>query len=399
VSSDYGPEVSYSKNWVFPGDLLWYNRWNEILQLAPQFVEIETWNDYGESHYVGPLNSKHQDDGGSKWVNDMSVPLLLLPAILILIFLLRPHDGWLDMAKPYIAAYKAGASSVNSYIQNEQIIYWYRPTMSSLNCDATDTTLVGANNASGNYFMGRPDGSTLLADAVFAVTLLKSAGTLTVTSGGNTQTFSAPAGAAAFQVPMGLGRQSFALSRNGQNVLAGVSLRDISNVCPCGRHHVCYAIEDHLTMISPGIYNFNAFVGAVPPTFVDQMGPDALNSLTQGLHVSTCFPQPSLPTSAPAYTGPGGQPTSTTTPHTTTTPPTTTAPTTTTPPTTTTRPTTTTPPTTTSRPTTTTPPTSTSGGGCTITASSQVYPTNCLQPGCVWAGPEWQDSPDNCDGH
>jgi hypothetical protein len=139
------------------------------------------------------------------------------------------------MAKPYIAAYKAGATSVNSYIQEEQIVYWYRPTLRGINCDSTDTTMVSANNGSGNYFMGRPDGWQTMSDSVFVVTLLKNPGTLTVTSGGNTQSFSAPAGAAAFSVSMGVGRQSFAVSRNGQNVLAGVSLRDVSNVCPCGK--------------------------------------------------------------------------------------------------------------------------------------------------------------------
>jgi hypothetical protein len=64
-------EVSYSKNWVFPSDLLWFQRWLEILTLGPTFVEMITWNDYGESHYVGPLSSKHYDDGASKWANDM----------------------------------------------------------------------------------------------------------------------------------------------------------------------------------------------------------------------------------------------------------------------------------------------------------------------------------------
>ena len=73
-STHFGPEVSYSKNWVFPGDLLWHRRWEDILTLQPQFIEIVTWNDYGESHYIGPLDSKHTDDGGSKWVNDMYVP-------------------------------------------------------------------------------------------------------------------------------------------------------------------------------------------------------------------------------------------------------------------------------------------------------------------------------------
>ncbi|KAJ7617736.1 putative alpha-1,3-glucanase/mutanase [Roridomyces roridus] len=263
-STHYGPEVSYSKNWVFPSDLLWYQRWNDLLALGPEFVEIVTWNDYGESHYVGPLSSKHQDDGASKWVNDMSVDF----------------------------AYKAGASSPNSFITSDQIIYWYRPTLASLNCDATDTTAnTPANNASGNYFEGRPDGWQTMQDAIFVVTLLTSPGTLTVTSGGKTQTFNAPAGAASFSVPMAVGQQSFALARNGVNVLAANSLKDISNVCPCG------------------LYNFDAYTGSVPPNFIDPLGPDGLNSLVAGLHVSTCRPTPSLPTSAPPYTGPGGQPT------------------------------------------------------------------------------------------
>jgi hypothetical protein len=46
-STHFGPEVSYSKNWVFPSDLLWYMRWREILALQPNFVEIVTWNECG----------------------------------------------------------------------------------------------------------------------------------------------------------------------------------------------------------------------------------------------------------------------------------------------------------------------------------------------------------------
>lgn len=67
-STHFGGEVSYTKNWVFPSGLLWYNRWREILATSPRFVELLTWNDYGESHYIGPLSSPHIDDGASKWV-------------------------------------------------------------------------------------------------------------------------------------------------------------------------------------------------------------------------------------------------------------------------------------------------------------------------------------------
>ncbi|KAK3503464.1 glycosyl hydrolase family 71-domain-containing protein [Neurospora crassa] len=263
-STHFGPEVSYSKNWVFPGDLLWYSRWNEILTLGPRYVEIISWNDYGESHYIGPLDSKHTDDGNSKWVNDM------------------PHEGWMELAKPFIAAYKAGASKPDAYISQDQIIYWYRPTLKSLNCDATDTTMQDANNSSGNYFKGRPNGYETMEDAVFVVSLLKTAGQIKVTSGGNSAvTYRAPAGAYAQKVPMGVGKQRFELIRNGQSVLSGTSPRDVSNTCPCG------------------IYNFNAFVGQLPFKPFGSLDSQGLASLTVGLHVSTCQPTPTLIGSAP----------------------------------------------------------------------------------------------------
>lgn len=277
----FGPEVSFSKNWVFPGGSLLYDRWNQVLQQGFPMVEIVTWNDYGESHYIGPLNSPHYDDGNSKWTNDM------------------PHDGWLELSKPFIRAYKDGATSVNNYIQQDQIVYWYRRTLRDLNCDSTDTTSGRpANNGSGNYFEGRPDGWQTMDDVVYVVSLLQSAGTVTVTSGSQTKTENAPAGAHIFTVPAGLGKQRFVLSRGGSTVYDSTSLMDISNVCPCG------------------LYNFNAYVGTVPAGFNDPLQAHGLASLTAGLHVSTCEAKPSLGTNPPITTGGGGNP-----PPPTTTPP------------------------------------------------------------------------------
>ncbi|KAJ7687515.1 glycoside hydrolase [Mycena rosella] len=200
-------EVLFSKNW--------YRRWVEILALQPTFVEIITWNDYGESHYIRPL-SLHTDDGSSKWANDM------------------PHGGWLDMAKPFISAYKAGATSVDSFITNDQIIYWYRVAPKSLNCDSTDTTMQPAKNASGNYLEGRPDGFESMLDNVFVVTLLTAPGTVVVSSGDTAYAYTAPAGASAFSVPFHVGAQNFALRRNGTEVISATSLKLSQDVCPCG---------------------------------------------------------------------------------------------------------------------------------------------------------------------
>ncbi|KAH8689539.1 putative alpha-1,3-glucanase/mutanase [Talaromyces proteolyticus] len=265
-STHFGPEVSYSKNWVFPSDSLWFDRWNEILALGPRFVEIVTWNDYGESHYIGPLSSPHTDDGASKWVNDM------------------PHNGWLDMAKPFIAAFKAGAKSVDSYVTSDELIYWYRPTPRGVNCDSTDTCMVTASNTSGNYFMGRPNGWEDMNDSVFVVSLFTSAATIQVTSGNNTQSIDAKAGANIYTVPMGVGDQSFSVTRSGKTVFSGKSLKPIIDGCVCG------------------LYNFNAYVGSLPAGFSDPLGSAGIASLTSGLHVTTCSATPSLGVAAASLT-------------------------------------------------------------------------------------------------
>lgn len=154
----------------------------------------------------------------------------------------RPHDGWLDMAKPFIAAFKSGATSVDSYITSDELIYWYRPTPKGVDCDATDTCMdPSASNSSGNYFIGRPNGWETMEDSVFVVSLLKADAQIVVNSGGNVQTVQAPAGANSFQVAMGVGEQTFSVTRNGQTVFEGTSLKRIINGCVCG------------------LYNFNAY--------------------------------------------------------------------------------------------------------------------------------------------
>ncbi|KAI0154552.1 glycoside hydrolase family 71 protein [Xylariaceae sp. FL1272] len=250
----FGSEVPYSKNWVFPSDTLWFDRWTEILALQPEFLEIVTWNDYGESHYIGRLDSPHGDDGSSKWVYGF------------------PHDAFLDMAVPFISAFKAGASDVAPYITEDKIVYWFRPTLKSLDCDATDTTLGDADNSTGNYFKGRPNGWETMADDVFVVTLLTEAASLTVDVAGNSVTVDVPKGAKMSRVAMAPGEVSFSLSRSGATVLQGTSPMQILDHCPCG------------------IYNFNPYTGSIPAGEADELLPAGYSSIFAGLHVSTCGP-------------------------------------------------------------------------------------------------------------
>jgi hypothetical protein len=48
-----------------------------------------------------------------------------------------PHDAMLEFAKPYIAAFKAG--SPTAIIERDMLVYWHRPTLKNVECDATDS--------------------------------------------------------------------------------------------------------------------------------------------------------------------------------------------------------------------------------------------------------------------
>ncbi|OMP82723.1 Glucan endo-1,3-alpha-glucosidase agn1 [Diplodia seriata] len=240
------------KNWLFPADTLWFTRWNEILALGPRFVEIITWNDYGESHYISPLSSRHYDDGSSKWANDM------------------PHSGWASIAAAYALAYKSGATSVTAAhvaaSGGDRIVYWYRPQPKGLDCTATDN--VGEP----------PAGAAQVADSVFVVALLGAPATVEVVSGGNAAVSrEVGAGASVVEVPLAVGGQGFRVLRDGVVVLEGESEKAVSGTCVCG------------------LYNFNAYVGTLPaPTSVDRLDADGLSRFTEGLKVTTCSPTPTL---------------------------------------------------------------------------------------------------------
>lgn len=297
----------------------------------------------------------------------------------------RPHDGWLEMARPFITAYKAGSKSVGDYINRDQIIYWYRPSLKSANCDSTDNTMKPADDSTGNFFQGLPNGVDTLSDAIFVVALLTEAGTVQVSSGSNTKTLNGQKGANAWAVDMGVGKQTFSLTRGGNTFLSGTSLKDISGDCVCG------------------IYNFNAYVGTLPASEPDALqSPDAFQGFTSGLAPGICQPTPSLGTAPPArlipteiatgttssISGPNSSNTHSSSNNAASSIPaiatsitsssaqpsvlTTTVPTATAP--------------------------GTGGGSSTITALSQLFPMNCMQAGQVWAGPAGSDPPAKCDG-
>ncbi|KAF8152842.1 glycoside hydrolase family 71 protein [Mycena galopus ATCC 62051] len=211
-NTHYGVD-SYNK--IFYSNWLCQSRWEEVLQLQPQFVEILTWNDFGESHYIGPLHGDNSPlyaggaTGAELWVNGM------------------PHDAWRDVAKVYISAFKSGASSPT--VTTDELVYYYRPTPKGVSCSDPNA--------------GQPTGYEYDDDSVFVIAMLASAGTVTITSGSNAPVeFQLPAGVTTIAAPMGLGTQTFALSSSTASFSGNGGLQ----------------ITDQCT-----VYNFNAYVGSV----------------------------------------------------------------------------------------------------------------------------------------
>ena len=59
VSPAQFKELGGTNDWVELADTLWKYRWEQAIEdVKPDIVEIITWNDYGESHYIGDINPK-----------------------------------------------------------------------------------------------------------------------------------------------------------------------------------------------------------------------------------------------------------------------------------------------------------------------------------------------------
>lgn len=214
----------FGKAWVWRGDDMWHQRWQQVLQVRPDLVQIVTWNDYGESHYVGPITGA-LPPGSEEYVNDM------------------PHDKWRDLLPYYIAQYK-GQQPV---VDQEKITMWYRLTSSS----AGDAGGVTGNNCD-NGLNQFPDGSACVdaglvsQDKVFVTVLIKEASNVAIKIGDNaatTHTFTAG------------GAQHTAQAFNGQvgPVVIEVLRGDATAVVATGR--------PILPTPTGSIVNFNAWVG------------------------------------------------------------------------------------------------------------------------------------------
>ncbi|KAH2983121.1 hypothetical protein KXW49_005792 [Aspergillus fumigatus] len=154
----------YGKNWLWRGDDLWHDRWQEVLSVRPEFVEIISWNDYGESHYIGPLH-----EGGYELFRAGKGPFNYAENM--------PHDGWRTLLPFIIGTYKNGHAEV----KQESLVAWYRTTPGS----ACGTGGTSANTQSHAQIEFSP--LEVVADRIFYSALLTEYATPEVIIGSTTQ--------------------------------------------------------------------------------------------------------------------------------------------------------------------------------------------------------------------
>jgi len=126
------------KNFIFKSDdNLYVSRWKELIAMPtqPDFIEVVSWNDYGESHYIGPMAGS--PPSGTSWVSGFD------------------HQSWLDMTDYFIKWYKTGSPPV---ITQDKVYYNYRPH-SAMAVAVSDP-------------FGPPANASVTRDAVYAAVFL-----------------------------------------------------------------------------------------------------------------------------------------------------------------------------------------------------------------------------------
>jgi hypothetical protein len=138
------------------------------MEVEPDFVQILTWNDYGESHYIGPVHEKQLG-----LFTTANAPVNYVRGI--------SHDGWRKFLPFYIELYRTG--TVPSTVE-EAVVATYR-TAPALACSNGGTT---GNN--GDFGETEVPPEQLMDDSVFYSALLNSdqGVTVTVSIGGKEQT-------------------------------------------------------------------------------------------------------------------------------------------------------------------------------------------------------------------
>jgi len=248
LGSRYATDVS---GWIFAhfgsknfmqrsDDWLINSRWEQLISMRNDltFVEMVTWNDYGESDYFGPVKTT----GSQPWAINF------------------PHTAWFDMSQYYITAFKTGSYPA---ISKDVIYYWARPHPAAANAI--------------NDPLPKPSGSTFTQDFMWAAVFATSEATVTLRCGSSSSTFTVTPGVNKLKIPLAAGGMSVKMVRNGQTIIDETA-------------------QGYTYVLVPEVYNYNAWVGSASSI----ANTDSHNSPPSTPHSSSQSTKPSSATTAKA---------------------------------------------------------------------------------------------------
>lgn len=134
-------------NWYRRGEQNLEYRFGQVLNLQPDFVELQTWNDAGESHYMG--NSWPEPIDGTN-IGSYTTDY--------------PHTAYQEILPAFIKAYKAGATTTDTMYPTNgaaaQGTFWHHTLLTTSDCSADS--------------IGEPQGVDTVEDKVTVVVLVAS---------------------------------------------------------------------------------------------------------------------------------------------------------------------------------------------------------------------------------
>lgn len=170
--------------------------------------QIITWNDYGESHYIGPIKSAGLPTGSERYV------------------ISNPHEAWRNLLPYYISTYKNGVAPP---VTEEKVVYYHKPNPSA---SCSDGGTAGNQRDDTPYSI-----KDVSLDQVSVDVLISEPAEVSVQIGDSDPTIEKAknAGANHFAVPFNgrTGKVTVTIVRGGHSVVSATGT-EISNDCKDG---------------------------------------------------------------------------------------------------------------------------------------------------------------------
>jgi hypothetical protein len=226
----------FNKNWVARGAGLWHSRWQSVVDINPPIVEILTWNDFGESHYIGPIDCTECMPGHETGAVGQDSSLYVKN---------NPHDGFAALLPAYIDAYRSGNKSTAQLDEKLVFAHTTNPVNPSGGCQDDGSTAL----------YGGAGGASVAVDQIDVYVVLNAPAEVTVSVGGKdltpTPLQAGFRGVNWFPVDLqgATGEVTYTVSRDGAAFITHTESPGISTDCSA----------------FGGLINYNAVTGVATP--------------------------------------------------------------------------------------------------------------------------------------